>query len=704
MRASLLALLCAGCSLGNRVDESRLPVGQAIEVCDDGEDNDGDGDLDCEDSNCRSSVLCETSDETCCDGADNDGDGSSDCDELSCSAAPCCREATEESCSDHQDNDRDGLIDCLEPDCKDFAYCGEGTDQACQDRIDNDGDGRVDCHDESCYDRFVCFPRSPRERDAPCEERRPALRIEDGFDGAAIDETTWEIFQSGPRDRPSMAAGGGLDVNGRDGYETAGVASQERVGVGAEQPFDMMVTLVPEGPLDDPGYELRIELHTRREWRDRMSDGGPLLGWVVAGTASQDVVRLGCVHHGGELQQEGSGEVAVSAGSPLTLLLHGDKRTGELEYSLDGVVLCRQALQPIEPQARLVLHGSGAARDGAPTVGHRLLVDGLVLDVEQQRPPERCRGLRTPVMPDGFCEPGRIDVLGQAGPGIAWTGGDSYAYHLFYQAHHTEVHREIAHVVSDDGRSGWEMEPLDRPAFEPADYSDWKLGAVRYDAEHRRFEAWVRYGDLPGFYTTSVHAPGALPESTGWTSQGRLTVESGAGAPAVDAMTWVPEAVVRDDEGYLGWCTARGRDGRDGVYLARSEDGQDWTLEPEPVLEGGEVGAWDSAGASAPSVTEADGWLLLAYESRAFGVPAAIGLAASADGVSWLKHGDNPLVRGEEPDLDLDGAGEPAVLWQPGVVRVWYTAELYRLEECMDAPSTGLQRRLGLAELRFPEE
>jgi hypothetical protein len=55
------------------------------EICDDGADNDGDGDADCDDSDC--SDVC---DEVCDDGVDNDADGDVDCDDSECvDFAPC---------------------------------------------------------------------------------------------------------------------------------------------------------------------------------------------------------------------------------------------------------------------------------------------------------------------------------------------------------------------------------------------------------------------------------------------------------------------------------------------------------------------------------------------------------------------------------------------------------------------------------------
>jgi YVTN family beta-propeller protein len=63
------------------------------EICDDGVDNDGDGDVDCADSDCAGDPACPEP-EICDDGVDNDGDGDVDCDDSDCDGDPACEEVT----------------------------------------------------------------------------------------------------------------------------------------------------------------------------------------------------------------------------------------------------------------------------------------------------------------------------------------------------------------------------------------------------------------------------------------------------------------------------------------------------------------------------------------------------------------------------------------------------------------------------------
>ncbi|HRY97412.1 MAG TPA: hypothetical protein P5147_28385, partial [Myxococcota bacterium] len=180
----------------------------AVELCDDGADNDGDGLADCADLDCAEFPACATGDccaahatpgcddavisdcvcaqdpyccdtewdascvgevdslacgtcggaaEVCDDGADNDGDGLADCADPDCAGDPTCPDfcpgyTGADTCCQNSDPcgwAADNYCDCDSTCAWDVDDCG-GTAEICDDDTDNDGDGLADCADPDC--------------------------------------------------------------------------------------------------------------------------------------------------------------------------------------------------------------------------------------------------------------------------------------------------------------------------------------------------------------------------------------------------------------------------------------------------------------------------------------------------------------------------------------------------------------------------
>ncbi len=182
------------------------------EVCDDGVDNDGDGQIDCADPDCVLFPGCQGGAEDCFNGIDDDGDGLVDCDDVpDCQAAPGCDYGTGDCCTDNgspgcendlgedcvcaadpfccetgwdalcadifetfcggtcngqdpeidcangADDDNDGLTDCDDADCFLDPNClGPQVEFSCTNGVDDDGDGAVDCDDTDCALHPAC--------------------------------------------------------------------------------------------------------------------------------------------------------------------------------------------------------------------------------------------------------------------------------------------------------------------------------------------------------------------------------------------------------------------------------------------------------------------------------------------------------------------------------------------------------------------
>ena len=101
-------------------------------------------------------TIVPPSDEVCDDGDDNDFDGDEDCDDADCASADVCQPPPE-VCDDGIDNDLDEAIDCEDSDCtSDTVACPVPSDEVCDDGIDNDLDGDTDCEDEDCDLSGLC--------------------------------------------------------------------------------------------------------------------------------------------------------------------------------------------------------------------------------------------------------------------------------------------------------------------------------------------------------------------------------------------------------------------------------------------------------------------------------------------------------------------------------------------------------------------
>ena len=120
----------------NVIDCEDLDCPACPEICDNGIDDDRDNDIDCEDLDCP---ACP---EICNNRVDDDRDGDIDCRDLDCPACP-------EWCDNGIDDDRDGIVDCLDSDC---PACPE----ICANGIDDDGDNDVDCDDSDCASTTAC--------------------------------------------------------------------------------------------------------------------------------------------------------------------------------------------------------------------------------------------------------------------------------------------------------------------------------------------------------------------------------------------------------------------------------------------------------------------------------------------------------------------------------------------------------------------
>ena len=116
-----------------------------VEICNNGTDDDGDGDADCDDTDCNASIFC--AGEQCTNGIDDDLDGDTDCADAQCINSTACGSPVQEICGNGIDDDGDTYIDCTDRSCETDPTCAQ---EVCGDGTDNDGDGLIDCLDPDC--------------------------------------------------------------------------------------------------------------------------------------------------------------------------------------------------------------------------------------------------------------------------------------------------------------------------------------------------------------------------------------------------------------------------------------------------------------------------------------------------------------------------------------------------------------------------
>jgi hypothetical protein len=142
---------CNSCGVfGPSCDQGHVVDPFAQENCDTPADDDGDGDINCDDSDCVGFAFCAGNVEWCFDGIDNDGSGGIDCADSACADDYYCS-TRETDCGDGIDNDGDFLIDQgidtdfdgiwetdPDPDCYERFATGLSY-EICDDRISNNG-------------------------------------------------------------------------------------------------------------------------------------------------------------------------------------------------------------------------------------------------------------------------------------------------------------------------------------------------------------------------------------------------------------------------------------------------------------------------------------------------------------------------------------------------------------------------------------
>jgi len=133
---------------------------------------------------------------------------------------------------------------------------------------------------------------------------------------------------------------------------------------------------------------------------------------------------------------------------------------------------------------------------------------------------------------------------------------------------------------------------------------------------------------------------------------------------------------------YVGYRTA---ESGGSIGYATSTDGVKWTKHPDPVLQPGPSGTWDTYTTSLGSVVWNGSRYLMWYRGRGpVAENGAIGLAVSPDGISWTKYAGNPVMKGSSQYY----MAYPYVIKVDGSFKMWYaegSPEGYRVNYASSA-------------------
>jgi len=162
------------------------------------------------------------------------------------------------------------------------------------------------------------------------------------------------------------------------------------------------------------------------------------------------------------------------------------------------------------------------------------------------------------------------------------------------------------------------------------------------------------------------------PDGVHWQRQG--TVLS-PGPPWEKSAVMCP-SVLRDGEGvYHMWYSGGERYEPDAIGYATSTDGISWTrVRDEPVLRPGAQGSWEADRVAGAHVIRDGQWLYAIYIGFANGFEdSSIGIARSADGISWERHNDNPVItRGAPGEFDSINVYKPFVVVDAPTWHMWF--------------------------------
>lgn len=220
-------------------------------------------------------------------------------------------------------------------------------------------------------------------------------------------------------------------------------------------------------------------------------------------------------------------------------------------------------------------------------------------------------------------------------------------YHLFITGYPGFPAKSgIGYLTSDDGITYTWMSPDPVLTTDDVPYAAVAIGASSVLVEDDG--TWVLYfynmnaRGWPRIQATISRATADNPLGP-WTPDPEPILTAGE-AERWDSAGVAYPTVIRMDDGYRMYFTGQDAIGREAIGLATSADGITWEKHPDPIF--GQDDRLIRSFVVAEVVYTGDTWLMAYKDSR-----TSVSLAASDDGLTWTPLGDEPILTA----LDLDG-------------------------------------------------
>ena len=246
--------------------------------------------------------------------------------------------------------------------------------------------------------------------------------------------------------------------------------------------------------------------------------------------------------------------------------------------------------------------------------------------------------------------PDSFEDFGVGFPSVLQIG---QVYHMWYVGLSETMGMNIGHATSDDGIA-WTRDPKN-PVLEKGVGNAWNKDRVYLPTVlflDGTFHMWF-VGATQNVNENLAYATST--DGSTWIQYEENPMGNIGEISDWDAGELGSGGYYHDGEKFQSWYSASpsGNSNFEMGY-ATSADGISWTRGSEvPVMENGEPGAWDYPRVQPSTVVVENGLMHIWYSGGDF-TKWEIGHASSEDGLSWEKDANNPVVSKGEPGADQD--------------------------------------------------